>query len=394
MALIAGVQIPNLPIAIARRDEMAPLDRPLVLYRVERQRAVVYAASDDTGLSPGMPLRQARVRCPQATYLLAEPERDRQVIAALAALLEAFSPRVAASERLPDPALVLDLGRMTFSQAIALVARLDRRIRAEIGLLPAIGVASNPLVAQHAARRAGTGVAVLVPLGDEAAFLAPQPIRSLALDAEILGRLDQLGLCTVGDVARLSIDALQAQFGGAGSRLYQLARGIDAAPIPKTIDAPTIRSTRRFAGPLLDRGVLERVIGDLTARLAAQLLAEGWTTGAVALTLVVDDGAPLMLERRLAEPASDAATLTAALFALSRSAVLESGVTAIMVAASDLVPEVAEQRDLFAPAGGSSQRLRDVVGRLHGRFAGSLLRARLADPEALLPERRVRLEPR
>ncbi len=394
MALIACVQIRNLPIAIAERDGVAPLDRALVLYTAERQRAAVYAASSDTGLSPGMPLRQARVRCPQAIYLPAEPERDRQVIAALAALLGVFSPRVAVVERLPDAAFVLDLGRITLPQAIALAARLDQRIRAEFGLLPAIGVASNRLVAQHAARRAGAGVAVLVPPGDEAAFLAPQPITSLPLDIEILSRLDRLGLRTVGDAARLSIEALQAQFGGAGTRLYRLARGVDAAPIPPVYDAPTISRARRFAGPLLDRGVLEGVIGDLTARLVAQLLAEGWASGAVALTLAVDDGAPLVLERRLAEPTSDATTLTATLLALSRSAVLESGVSAITVAASDLVPVVVEQLGLFAPAGGSPQRLRDVVDRLNGRFAGSLLRARLADPEALLLERRVRLEPR
>ncbi len=394
MALITCVQIPNLPIAIARRVGLAPLDRALVLYTVERQRALVYAASDDAGLIPGMPLRQARVRCPQATCLPAEPERDHQVIATLAALLGALSPRVAVVEPLPDAALALNLGKMTFPQAIALVARLDQRIRAQLGLLPAIGVASNPLVAQHAARRASASVAVLVPPGEEATFLAPQPIGSLALDAEIVSRLERLGLRTVGDVAQLSIDALQAQFGGAGQRLYQLVRGIDTEFLPQAIDTPGVSRVRRFAGPLLDRDVLERVIGDLTERLVAQLLAEGWASGAVALTLAVDDGAPLVLERVLAEPTSDAATLIAALLALSRSAVLESGVISITVTACDLVPTVAEQLSLFAPAGGSSQRLRDVVGRLNGRFAGSLLRARLADPEALLPERRVRLEPR
>jgi hypothetical protein len=140
--------------------------------------------------------------------------------------------------------------------------------------------------------------------------------------------------------------------------------------------------------------VLERVIGDLAARLAAQLLSESRGTGAVALTLTVDDGAPLVLERVLAEPTSDAATLTAALLGLSRSAALESGVLSITVTACDLVPAVAEQLHLFAPAGGSSQRLRDVLDRLNGRFGGSLLRARLTEPDALLLEHRVRLEPR
>ena len=37
--------------------------------------------------------------------------------------------------------------------------------------------------------------------------------------------------------------------------------------------------------------MLERGIGELAAQLAAQLLADGWAAGAVALTLALDDGA-------------------------------------------------------------------------------------------------------
>ena len=392
--MIAYVQIPNLPIAVSRRHGVAPADHPLILYTVERQRTVVYAASDDAGVMVGMPLRQARVRCPQGTYLLAEPESDGQVVTKLAALMECFSPRVEQTESVPDVTVTLDLGKLAFPQIIALITRLNQRIRAEIELGAAIGVGSNRLVARHAAQRAGVDMAVLVPPGDEAAFLAPQPIGSLPLGIEILSRLERLGLRRVGDVARLPIDALQAQFGGNGLRLYQLAHGLDAVPIPKTIDAPTLSRMRRFAGPLLDRNVLERVIGDLATRLAAQLLDDGWAAGAVALTLAVDDGAPLISERRLAETTSSSVILAAALLALSRSAVLESGVVAVRATVSDLAPVVVEQLDLFAPAGGQSQRLRDVLDRLQGRFDGSLLRARLAEPDARLPERRVRLEPR
>jgi DNA polymerase IV len=392
--VIACVQLPNLPIAIARRDALAPTDRPLILYAVERQRAVVYAASDDAGVTARMPLRQARVRCPQATYLLAEPERDRQVVAKLAALMEAWSPRVEQTELLPDAAITLDLGKITCSQAIALITRLSQRIRAELELLAAIGVASNRQIARHAAIRARAGMAVLVPPGNEAPFLAPQPTNSLPLDVEILKRLDRLGLRTVGDVARLPIDALQAQFGSAGLRLYQLAHGLDALPIPKTIDAPTISRMRRFAGPLLDRGVLEHIIADLATRLAAQLLDDGWAARTVGLTLAVDDGAPLLLERALSEPTSSRALLAAALLALSRSAVLESGVVAVKATVSDLRAVVVEQLDLFAPMGGQAQRLRDVLERLGGRFAGSLLQAQLAEPNAQLLERRIRLKRR
>src|SRR5690348_15773801 len=107
MTLIASVLIPNIAIAVARRDQPALADHPLILYAAERQRAIVTAASDDTGATAGMPLRQAITRCPQAVYLAADPERDRQACVALGNLLETFSPRVALQMLGPDA--IIDL---------------------------------------------------------------------------------------------------------------------------------------------------------------------------------------------------------------------------------------------------------------------------------------------
>jgi DNA polymerase-4 len=391
---IACVQFPNLPIAVARRDGLAPATQPLVLYAAERQRAVVYAASSDAGVTPGLPLGQARLRCPQAIYLPAVPERDHQTIAAVTEVLDAFSPRLEVVESPPNPALALDLGKLRFPQLLALVGRLSRKLHADLGLLPALGVASNRLVAGHAARRAGAGVALVVPSGDEAAFLAPQLIDTLPIDTETLTRLDRLGLRSAGEVARLPLDALQAQFGAAGVWMYQVVRGIDARPIAQACDAPTISRMWRLDGSLLDRLLLEGMIATLTTHVATALAADGWAAGAMSMTLVVDDGAPVVLERVLVEPTNNGALLAQIVLGLSRGVALESGVTAVTVTAFDLVPMVAEQLELFAPEGGQARRLRDVLGRLEGRFAGSLLRAVLVDPDAPLIERRVRVEPR
>jgi DNA polymerase IV len=394
MTRIACVTIPNLPIAVALRDAIAQANQPLVLYAVERQRAVVYAASDDAGVTIGLPLRQARLRCPHAMYLPAEPERDRQAVAALTQLLGVFSPRLEVVEALPDPAITLDLGKLLFPQLLALAARLVQQIRTELGLLPALGVASNRLVAKHAARRAGVRVVLVVPPGAEAAFLAPQPIDTLPFDAETLLRLDRLGLRSAGAIARLPLDALQAQFGPTGVWMHQIVHGIDARPIAQAARTPTISYTWRFDGPLLDRGLLERAIATLARRVATALATDGWAASAVSLTLTLHDHAPVVLERVLTEATSDPLRLIQLAHAISRSTTLASGVTAVNVTASGLVPTVVEQLELFAPAGGQARRLRDVLGRLEGRFTGSLLRAALVDPDAPLFERRVRLEPR
>jgi hypothetical protein len=103
---------------------------------------------------------------------------------------------------------------------------------------------------------------------------------------------------------------------------------------------------------------------------------------------VLDDGEACIACHPLAEATSDRAALARALVALSRDAELERGIMALTVEACELVPAVADQFDLFAPTLGEAERLRGVLGRQSDRYAGSLVRARPADPTAQQLERR------
>ena len=394
MTIFACVQIPNVAIARARRDEPTLAAQPLVVYTPHPTRPLVYAASDEVGAAPGTPLRQALIACPNAVCRPAEPARDAEVAAELADLLAAVSPRVAAGAALPHAVVELDLGRVTRRALFGQLHQIAHAIRTGLRLAPAIGAGATRFVARRAAAIAGMGAIVAVPTGWEAAFLAPQPIGSLPLDAEIARRLDRLGLRTLGALAALPLDALQAQFGAAGARLHQLAHGIDDAPIGPTHEEPQLARRRRFAGALCDRTLLERAIAGLALRLAADLQAGGWSTRAVALTLQVEEGPPVRSSQPLAEATTDAAALTQALLALSRRAAIASGVEAVVVTATELAPLMTAQLDLFPPERSTAEQLGDVLERLGNRHDGSLLCAALVDPAARLPERRVRLAPR
>jgi DNA polymerase-4 len=392
MTLIASVYIPNIAVAVARRDEPALGDAPLVLYTATRGRAIVAAASDDTGIAAGTPLRQAVVRCPHAVYRPADPDRDRQVCTSLITLLETFSPRVAPHALAPDTVIDLDLGRISIPQAIVIMQRLAQQIATALHLAPALGVAATRFVAQRAAATASAGAAILIPPEYESTFLAPQAISALPIDADMLRRLQLLGLHTIGAVAQLPLDTLQAQFGERGRALAQLTRGGDHLPIAATTSLPTIARTARFAGPICNRGLLETAIDQLVDQLAAQLATGGWAARAIIVTLHVEDGAPWTAQRTLSAATADSATLIEAFRALSRSVQLESGVEAITLCISALAPTVTAQLELFAPASGQAKQLDHAFHRLHARYGSSFVRARLADSGAQLPERRVRFD--
>jgi DNA polymerase-4 len=393
MTVLTCVQIPHVAIAVARRDDPTLADRPLILTTPHPTRPTVYAAPAETGIPAGMPLRQALVRCADAVCRTAEPARDQRTFRELTALLNTFSPRVAAGALLPDATVELDLGRLPRIQALTKAQQIGQAIRVTLGLLPAIGIGTTRFIAHRAAISAGAGASVAVPTGWEAAFLAPQPITVLPLDAETQRRLDLLGLRTIGAVAALPLDALQMQFGAAGAQLYRLARGLDDAPIGPTPYAPHLERRRRFAGALADRTLLERAAADLAVQLAQDLQAGGWSARTVALTLHVEDGAPWSARRALVEATTDAAQITQALLGLCRRADIACGVESMTVAAMELAPLTTAQLDLFAPETGAADRLQDVFGRLGARHTGSLLRAAISAPDARLPERRVRFDP-
>ncbi len=393
MTVYACVEGPNVAIAVARRDEPVLANRPLILVTPHPTRPTVYAASAVVGVAAGVALRQALVQAPLAVCRPADPARDQRVSEDLATLLESISPRVAASAILPDTTVELDLWRRSFAQALSTAQQIGQMVRAKLQLAPAIGLATTRRIAQRAAVTAGTGATVAVPSGWETAFLARQPIRSLPIDPEIRRRLDLLGLRTFGAVAALPLDALQAQFGVVGAQLYRLVRGQDDLPIGPTPTEPLVERTRHFAGALLDRTLLEQAIVHLAARLGGALQAGGWSARRVDLTLALDDGAPWTAHHMLTAATMDAALLTQVLLALSRQAELACGVEAVTVTATDLAPLVATQLQLFPSDVGQAKRLRDVLGRLGPRQMASLLRATLSDPQARLPERRVRFDP-
>jgi nucleotidyltransferase/DNA polymerase involved in DNA repair len=393
MTLLGCVQIPNLAIALARRDDPALVDRPLVMYTTDRARPTVYAASPETGATPSMPLKQALLRSPDVVCRPADLARERQAAAALTDLLACMSPRVAATAHLPDLTIMLDLGRARLPQALALTQQMAARIRVALDLRPAIGMATTQFVAARAASVAGAGAAVVVPPGQERTFLAPQPITALPIAAEVIRRLHLLGLRTLGAVAAIPRDALAAQFGAVGFHIHCLAQGMDDQPVARLLPTLQLAHTRRFNGPLSDRTFLEQAITILATRLATDLEAGGHAAKAVTLTLSVEDGEPITVCHTLVEATANGALLVQALLRLSRQAPLHNGIEAVTVAAADLSSTVATQRDLFSPAQGQADRLRDVLGRLSPRHARSVLRVTLSDPHARLPERRVRFDP-
>jgi len=168
------------------------------------------------------------------------------------------------------------------------VARgLQARIRDELHLPCSIGIASNKLVAKIATevgkalalkRITAQGLAeppnavTAVGFGEEAAFLSPLPADMLwGVGPKTYARLKELGIHTIGDIAKWPEGDLIRLFGENGRDLARHAKGIDTRPIVTERETKSISQEITFSVDVRDDKVLQKTIRDQAARVGSQL---------------------------------------------------------------------------------------------------------------------------
>src|SRR2546428_8621898 len=149
----------------------------------------VIAASEEAmpfGVQPGMPLRQAEHLCPQATFIVADPDAAARLRELIASALYDLAPVV---EVRVEGIAWLDVSGVVKPGESIREAR--RRLRTAIGREPRLGLAPGPFSARGPSARARPGR--LMQVEDARAFLAPLAARELPLTLEQLERLRLLG---------------------------------------------------------------------------------------------------------------------------------------------------------------------------------------------------------
>ena len=161
-----------------------------------------------------------------------------------------------------------------------LAAQLQATIRREVDLSCSLGVASNKLVAKiatdvgKAAVRSGQSPSAIcvVPLGDEAAFLAPLPALALwGVGPKTNVRLAAFGLTTIGNIAAWPEAELVRFFGNHGAELWRHAHGIDQRPIVIEHEAKSISQETTFACDVHDAALLRETICTQAATIGRKL---------------------------------------------------------------------------------------------------------------------------
>ena len=252
-------------------------------------RGVVSAASYEArryGVHSAMPLGRARRLCPHAVVLPVDFAAYRSASRAVFAIARDLTP---ALEPLSLDEAYLDvtgsIARLGSPESMALTLR--DRIALECGLDASCGVATSKLVAKVASDlRKPRGMVVVAP-GEEAAFLAPLPLRRLpGLGPAAERSLSGLGLRTLGQLAAFPLPALRRRLGDhAAVSLSERARGIDRSAVVAPERPKSVSREETFMVDVSNRADLHRHLRACAADVGRRLRTGHWTARTATLKL-------------------------------------------------------------------------------------------------------------
>jgi len=235
--------------SVEQRDDPSLKGKPVIV-GWPGQRSVVCAASYEArkfGVFSAMPASRAKRLCPSGVWLAPDFERYRAVSHHIRAIFERHTPLV-------EP-LSLDEAYLDVTQeltgiptATETAEKIRSEIREETHLTASAGVAPNKFLAKIASDwRKPDGLFVIRPHQIER-FLIPLPVRKIpGVGKATEALLQEMNIATVGDLHQFDEATLVGRFGKWGTRLYELARGIDESPVQPSRKRKSWSSENTFA---------------------------------------------------------------------------------------------------------------------------------------------------
>lgn len=263
--------------------------KPFAVGGKPNERGVVAScsyAARKMGVRSAMPMSRAVRLCPG---LIIVPGRHRLYSEVSQKVMDILHSQSGLVEQISIDEAFLDISDIR-EDPESFARGLQARIRNELHLPCSIGVASNKLVAKIATevgkaaalkRIKEQGLAeppnavTVVPSGEEAAFLAPLPVEMLwGVGPKTAQRLSDLGVHTIGDLAKWQEGDLVRLFGENGRDLSRHARGIDNRPIVTERETKSVSQETTFAVDVVNERTLEKTLRGQAAEVARQLRRE------------------------------------------------------------------------------------------------------------------------
>lgn len=307
---VIHLNIADFSVAVERLINSSLRQTPLII-APQAPRALVYDMSEEAyldGVRKGMVLGQAQRLCRKAIVLPPRQEKYQQMLVKCFAHARHFSPLVECSDG--NGHLYLDVTgtHRLFGPPPDIGWRLRKILRQDLGLDPIWSLAPNKLVAKVGSRLVKPSGEYIVAAGEEAAFLAPLPLRLIpGISPVDLHRLRDMHINRAQQAAALNVQELSIVCGSRARSVYQAVRGIDQTPIQsqesRRNSSPTVSHT--FSPDTNDSSVVRSVIGALAAQIGYTLRERTLACRGIGISLLYTDGKQIGRQATEKQPTAD-----------------------------------------------------------------------------------------
>jgi DNA polymerase IV len=358
--------------SVEQRDDPRLRGRPVVV-----GADVVLAASYEAkayGIRTAMGGAQARRLCPQAVVVKARMSAYSEASKAVYRVFDDTTPLV---EGLSIDEAFLDVRgmRRIAGSPTEIAVRLRRKVRERVGLPITVGVARTKFLAKVASGVAKPDGLLVVPPDRELAFLHPLPVERLwGVGAVTAAKLRELGITTVGQVARIPEGVLVSMLGrAAGRQLHALAHNRDPRPVQARRRRRSMGSQRALGRSLKSPDAVEADLVALVDRVTRRMRVAGRAGRTVVLRLRFDDFSRATRSHTLPWPTAQTQTILVTAKGLLSTAmpmIERQGLTLVGVAVANFDDDVSFQLTLpFDPRADALDAALDEVRTRFGPTA-------------------------
>lgn len=270
-------------------------------------RGVVASCSYEArafGIHSAMPMKTARLLCPQAVVVRGDHEAYSKHSNEITDIIKESVP---VYEKTSIDEFYVDLtGMDRFFGCYKLATELRQKIIKESGLPISFALSANKTVSKIGTDQAKPNGQIQIPFGDEKTFLAPLSVKKIPMVGDKTYHLLRgMGIEKIKTVQEMPIELMQQVLGENGISIWKKANGIDTSPVEPYNERKSLSTECTFDKDTIDTDFLIRNLISMTEKLCYQLRSEEKLTACVTVKIRYSDFNTYSTQARIAYTAFD-----------------------------------------------------------------------------------------
>ena len=273
--------------SVEKRDNPDIRDKPVIIGG--GRRGVVSTAcyvARIRGVRSAMPMFQALKLCPDAVVVKPRMDVYADISRDIRKMMDELTPDV---EPLSLDEAFMDLtgtAKLHGAPPAAMLARLVKRMKDELGLTGSIGLSHNKFLAKVASDLEKPRGFSVIGKAETAEFLHDKPVRLIwGIGPAAQASLDKAGIRSFADLLRWDERDLSERFGSMGTRLWYLARGQDKRRVSAHAPMKSISNETTFYEDTSSDDILDGHLWRLAEKVSDRAKAKSKAGRVVTLKL-------------------------------------------------------------------------------------------------------------